>query len=218
MSTSTRGGLALGMPATAAALDDRAARTSEWMGVTNNVNHTADQRSRVLVCYPARSLTAGGLSVKGTSASTWVRAYSWGPFPVLVGSDGLPYPIRARIGGRSIGGATSKLRIGVCAVGNAPTDMAATTAPANVIETATFTDAANAWRAPTVADQLLALDALHLSLSAQALPIVDAVSSASPRTVAAAMFTIEAYVHSTTAASCVCTQVYAAEYVGTVAT
>ena len=173
---------------------------------------TADLYPRISLGGTIGTTAIGGGDILGGGPLRWVLG------PLINWAFPNQEAIRARIGGRSVGGATSKLRIGVCCAGMATTDMTATTAPANVIETATFTDAANAWRAPTVADQLLVLDALHLSLSAQALPIVDAVSSASPRTVAAAMFTIEAYVHSTTAASCVCTQAYAAEYVGTVAT
>ncbi len=216
VSTSTLGGLVLGLPATAAALSDLPARVSTWKGVLNNVNHLSDERSRVLVSYPPRSTTTGGRLAgnKSGDVDTWVRVYSFGPFALLVGPRGVPYPIRARVGGRAAVVADSCiLRIGVCPEGGAAGIMDAATAGASVIETAAFTDVTNAWRAPASADQLLVPGA---EFASSPLSVYNAVSSASPATVAAMMATIEVWSMCDAANGVYCTQAYAAEYVGIV--
>jgi hypothetical protein len=210
MSTSSQLGQIQGLP-TSADIDDSGAYTSTFRDLCNNLNHHADQRSRVLVSYPQRSATTGGLGGKGTVvAGTWERLYSWGPFPILVGHDGLPYPIRARVGGRSVGGATSTLRIGACLPGRADADMQATTAPANVIEVAPFTDATNQWRDPSAAKTTLTLDASFLPTS---YAMVDGVGTTLPGSVAAVLVVIEVWGFTSVPGNVVCTQVYAAEQV-----
>ena len=210
MATSSALGQIEGLPASAALSSGTPCATSTMRALANNLNSLADERSRVLVSFPQRSTTGGGIAIKGPTASVWERLYSFGPFPVLVGPTGLPYPIRARVGGRSNGAATSTLRIGACIAARANAEMQATTVGANIIQSATFTSATNAWRDPTVAKVTLTLDA---SFVPTPLAIVDAVSSGRPASVAAVMVVIEVWAFSTVAGACACTQVYAAEQV-----
>ncbi len=127
---------------------------------------------------------------------------SFGPFPLLVGADGTPYPVRLAVGGRST--ALSQLRIGVCVLGAADADMSATTAPANVLESAAFNNATNLWRV----DGGVTVDPVF-----QDYGIVNALSGATPSTVAAVLVTVEVWGKSATGSACVATQAYAAEQV-----
>ena len=210
MATASELGQIDGVPAGAAAVSGTACTTSTMRTLANNLNALADSRSRVLVSFPPLSTTTGGIGVKVGVASEWQRLYSFGPFPLLVGSDGLPYPIRARVGGRSDGVASSRLRIGACLPSSASIEMQATTIGANILETAAFTSATNAWRDPTVAKTTLTLDASFLATS---LAIVDGVNSGSPGSVAAVMVVIEVWAFSAVAGAAFCTQAYAAEQV-----
>lgn len=202
MSTSAEKGAILGVPSTSASLATLPVRASTWRGVANNANHLADELSRVLVSYPQYSTSAGGLTV--AVASTWTPIHSFGPFPLLVGADGVPYPVRVRVGGRSALGGSCKIRIGVCPVGQAAELMSATTLGAGVVETAAFTDAVNAWRTTTTT---VTLDAVWSSLL-----VSDAVSGASPGDVVAVLATVEVWGYSAVS-DVYCTQAYAAEQV-----
>ncbi|MFA7295723.1 MAG: hypothetical protein WC211_00890 [Dehalococcoidia bacterium] len=214
MSTSTRAGLTLGLPASAAAVGDQPVRTSTWRGIVDSINHVADERSRVLVSYPQRSTTTGGRLAgnKASLVNTWVRIYSFGPFALLVGPRGVPYPIRARVGGRAATVTDSCiLRIGVCPwPGRGDGIMDAVGAGANIIETAAFTDVTNSWRAPTVADQLLVPGA---EFTASSLTIVDALSSGSPGSISLVQGTVEIWSKCNTSNGVWCSQAYAAEQV-----
>ena len=210
MATSSALGQLDGLPASAALSSGTPCATSTMRTLANNLNALADERSRVLVSFPQRSTTGGGIGVKGGVANVWQRLYSFGPFPVLVGPTGLPYPIRARVGGRSNGAATTKLRIGACLPGNSDAEMQATTIGANIIETATFTSATNAWRDPTVAKVTLTLDASFIPTP---YAIVDGVNGTIPATVAAVMVVIEVWMQSTAISAGFCTQIYCAEQV-----
>ena len=200
MSTSTSGGLILGVDTTYSNYGNRPVRTSEWQSIANNWNHTADQRSRVLVCWSPRSTTSGGYTIKVSGA--WTRLMSFGPFPLLVGADGTPYPVRLAVGGRST--ASSQLRIGVCVVGAADADMSATTAPANVLESVAFNNGTNLWRK----DGVVTVDPVF-----QDYGIVNALSGATPSTVAAVLVTVEVWGKSATGSASIVTQAYAAEQV-----
>ncbi len=200
MSTSYNGGLIRGVDTTHSNYGNRPVRTSEWQSIANNLNHTADERSRVLVCWSPRSTTTGGYSIK--IAGAWTRLVSFGPFPLLVGSDGNPYSVRLAVGGRST--ASSQLRIGVCVIGAADTDMSAATAPANVIESAAFNNGTNTWRA----DGWVVVDPVF-----QDYGIVNDLSGATPSTVAAVLVTVEVWGKSATGSACIATQAYAAEQV-----
>lgn len=216
MSTSTRGGLTLGLPASAAAVGDQPARTSTWRGIVDSINHVADERSRTLVSYPQRSTTTGGRLAgnKASLVNRWVQVYSFGPIALLVGPRGVPYPIRARVGGRAATALDSCiLRIGVCPwPGRGVGIMDAAGVGANVIETAVFSDTTNAWRAPTVADQLLVSGA---EFTPTPLSIVNAVSSGSPGSVSVVQGTIEVWSKCNASNGVFVSQVYASEYVGT---
>lgn len=205
MSTSSQLGQIQGLPISTA-IDDAACSTATMRALANNINHHADERSRILVSYPQRSTTSGGLHDSKAGAGVWRRLYSWGPFPVLVDHNGTPYPIRARVGGRASGG-TCYLRIGACLQSRVDVEMQATTPGANIIESASFTSGTNAWRDPTVAKTTLILDATVLPTS---YAIVDAVSSASPASVAAILIVIEVWGYASSG-SVYCTQAYAAE-------
>jgi hypothetical protein len=202
MSTSDKGGLVLGVDTTYSNYGNRPVRTSEWQSIANNFNHTADERSRVLVCWSPRSTTTGGYTIK--VAGAWTRLMSFGPFPLLVGADGVPYPVRLAVGGRST--ASSQLRIGVCVVGAADADMSATTAPANVLESVAFNNGTNLWRK----DGFVTVDPVF-----QDYGIVNALSGATPSTVAAVLVTVEVWGKSATGSACIATQAYAAEQVAT---
>ena len=200
MSTSNSGGLIRGISTTYSDFGDQPVRTSDWQTIANNINHTADERSRVLVCWSPRSTTTGGYAIKITNA--WTRLISFGPFPLLVGADGTPYPIRLAVGGRST--AVSYLRIGVCALGAADADMSAATAPSNVLESVAFNNATNLWRK----DGFVVIDPV-----AQDYSIVNGLSGGTPSTVAAVLATVEVWGKSATGSACIATQAYAAEQV-----
>ena len=206
MSTSTRGGLTLGLPATGAAVANWPARASTLGSLINNLNHLADERSRVLVSYAQRAgagASGGGREAGAGVADTWVRIYSWGPFPILVGHDGLPYPIRVRVGGFSVDGQACLLRIGVAAWGTAADVMSVTTAGADVVESASFTDDTRQWRAGGL-----------VTMSAQwsDLGVVDAVSGATV-SVSAVLASIEVWGSSSDGSAINCSSAYAAEQV-----
>ena len=204
MSTSTELGLIKGLPATAAALTELPVSTSTWQTFANNLNHTADVRSRVLVNYAQYSTTAGGRSVTGTA---WERLFSFGPFPLLVRADGTVYPIRARVGGRAALNGTSYLRIGVCPVGQADAIMSESVASSAVYEPGSTASLTNAWLGVSA---VLVCPVVWARQS-----IVDAVSTASPHDVGAVMATIEVWGKSAVAGDATATQAYAAEYCGT---
>lgn len=200
MSTSDKGGFVLGVDTTYSNYGNNPVRTSTWQSIANNWNHTADERSRVLVCWSPRSTTTGGYSIK--VAGAWTRLMSFGPFPLLVGADGTPYPVRLAVGGRST--ASSQLRIGVCVLGAADADMSASVAPSNVLESAAFNNATNTWRK----DGVVTVDPVF-----QDYGIVNDLSGATPSTVAAVLVTVEVWGKSATGSACVATQAYAAEQV-----
>jgi len=207
MSTSTRGGLTLGLPATAAEVGNWPARASTLGSLINNLNHLADERSRVLVSYPQRSTTTGGRASAGVGSglSTWTRIYSWGPFPILVGHDGNPYPVRVRVGGRADPDQeTCLIRIGVCALGTAGDVMTVDDIGAGVVESSSFVDETNEWRASGL---------VTLAPVWRELGVVDGVSSASPATVKAVLATIEVWGVATGDGQVICSQAYAAEQV-----
>ena len=200
MSTSTLGGLVRGISTTLADYEAQAVRTSAWRAIANNWNHIADERSRTLVCWAAQSTSTGGLT-NSKIANAWQRLVSFGPFPLLVTADGRPYNVRLAVGGRST--ASAQLRIGVCIAGTAETQMALATAPSNVLETTSFNNATNSWRA----SGFVTLDPEFVDYA-----IVNAVSSASPSSVAAVLVTVEVW-GKAASSSVFATQAYAAEQV-----
>jgi hypothetical protein len=200
MSTSTLGGLVRGISTTLADYEAQPIRTSTWRAIANNWNHIADERSRTLVCWAAESTTTGGIT-NSKVANAWQRLVSFGPFPLLVAADGKPYNVRLAVGGRST--ASAQLRIGVCIAGTAETQMALATAPSNVLETASFNNATNSWRV----DGFITLDPEFVDYA-----IVNAVSSASPSSVAAVLVTVEVW-GKAASSSVFATQAYAAEQV-----
>jgi hypothetical protein len=200
MSTSTLGGLVRGISTTLADYEAQPVRTSTWRAIANNWNHVADERSRTLVCWAAESTTTGGIT-NSKVANAWQRLVSFGPFPLLVGADGKPYNVRLAVGGRST--ASAQLRIGVCIAGTAETQMALATAPSNVLETTSFNNATNSWRA----DDYVTLDPEFVDYA-----IVNGVSSASPSSVAAVLVTVEVW-GKAASSSVFATQAYAAEQV-----
>lgn len=200
MSTSTLGGLVRGISTTLADYEAQPVRTSTWRAIANNWNHLADERSRTLVCWAAESTTTGGIT-NSKVANAWQRLVSFGPFPLLVTADGRPYNVRLAVGGRS--SASAQLRIGVCIAGTAETQMALATAPSNVLETTSFNNATNSWRA----DDYVTLDPEFVDYA-----IVNGVSSASPSSVAAVLVTVEVW-GKAASSSVFATQAYAAEQV-----
>lgn len=121
--------------------------TSMCRAVCNNINHIADQRGSVLVMHKGDGSEIG-LLVGEYADSTWTPGLSFGPFPLRLDANNVPYPIRVRVGGASVdAGRLCQLRIGCCPVGMAEYYMKATTIDTNVIETVTFTDDVPQWRA-----------------------------------------------------------------------
>ncbi len=166
-------GLIRGISTTLADYEAQPVRTSTWRSIANNWNHTADERSRTLVCWAAESTTTGGIA-NAKGSNEWGRLTSFGPFPLLVAANGKPYNVRLAVGGRST--ASVKLRIGVCIAGTANEQMGLSSAPSNVLETASFNNGTNSWRV----DDFVTLDPEFVDYA-----IVNAVSSASPSSVAA---------------------------------
>lgn len=129
MSTSEQGGLIKGLPSLSSSLTDKPASSLHCRTLVNNVNHVADQRSRVLVNY-ADAIANGGASttthINGAGLGIYFntqRIYSFGPFPINRGADG-GAKFRVRLSGRtSTAAATSYgiLYVGVCPVGDAET-------------------------------------------------------------------------------------------------
>jgi hypothetical protein len=194
-------GLIRGISTTLADYEAQPVRTSTWRSIANNWNHTADERSRTLVCWAAESTTTGGIG-NSKGSSVWGRLVSFGPFPLLVGADGRPYTVRLAVGGRST--ASAYLRIGVCIAGTANEQMGLTTAPANVLETAAFNNATNLWRI----DGYVTLDAEFVNYA-----IVNGLSGTSPSSVAAVLVTVEVWAKAVSTLSVYATQAYAAEQV-----
>lgn len=199
MSTSDKGGLIVGNLITASLYGNQPVRTSQWQTFANNWNHTADERSRVLTCWSPRSTTTGGYTNKSTN--TWERLVNFGPFPLLVGADGAPYPVRVAVGGRST--ASAKLRIGVCLQGYAETQMTFPTPLAMVVESTSFNNGTNLWRANGVAT-------VNPFFTDYAIP--NAINGGDPSSVAAVFVTVEVWGYGS-ASSVTATQAYAAEQV-----
>lgn len=199
MSTSDKGGLIVGDLIAANLYGNQPVRASQWQTFANNWNHTADERSRVLVCWSPRSTTTGGYTNKATN--TWERLVNFGPFPLLVGADGAPYPVRVAVGGRST--ASSKLRIGVCLQGYAETQMTFPTPLAMVVESASFNNGTNLWRADGIAN-------VNAFFTDYAIP--NAINGGDPSSVAAVFVTVEVWGYGA-ASSVTATQAYAAEQV-----
>lgn len=199
MSTSDKGGLIVGDLIVASLYGNQPVRTSQWQTFANNWNHDADERSRVLTCWSPRSTTTGGYTNK--AANTWERLVNFGPFPLLVGADGAPYPVRVAVGGRST--ASSKLRIGVCLQGYAETQMTFPTALAMVVESANFNNATNLWRA----DGVVTVNPFFTDYA-----VPNAINGGDPSSVAAVFVTVEVWGYGP-ASSVTATQAYAAEQV-----
>jgi hypothetical protein len=199
MSTSDKGGLIVGDLIAANLYGNQPVRASQWQTFANNWNHTADERSRVLVCWSPRSTTTGGYTNKATN--TWERLVNFGPFPLLVGADGAPYPVRVAVGGRST--ASSKLRIGVCLQGYADVQMSFPTPLAMVVESASFNNGTNLWRADGIAN-------VNAFFTDYAIP--NAINGGDPSSVAAVFVTVEVWGYGA-ASSVTATQAYAAEQV-----
>lgn len=199
MSTSDKGGLIVGDLIVASLYGNQPVRTSQWQTFANNRNHIADERSRVLTCWSPRSTTTGGYTNKATS--TWERLVNFGPFPLLVGADGAPYPVRVAVGGRST--ASSKLRIGVCLQGYAETQMTFPTPLGMVVESASFNNGTNLWRADGIAN-------VNAFFTDYAIP--NAINGGDPSSVAAVFVTVEVWGYGA-ASSVTATQAYAAEQV-----
>lgn len=199
MSTSDKGGLIVGDLIVASLYGNQPVRTSQWQTFANNWNHTADERSRVLTCWSPRSTTTGGYTNKATN--TWERLVNFGPFPLLVGADGAPYPVRVAVGGRST--ASSKLRIGVCLQGYADVQMSFPTPLGMVVESASFNNGTNLWRADGIAN-------VNAFFTDYAIP--NAINGGNPSSVAAVFVTVEVWGYGA-ASSVTATQAYAAEQV-----
>lgn len=199
MSTSDKGGLIVGDLIAANLYGNQPVRVSQWQTFANNWNHTADERSRVLTCWSPRSTTTGGYTNKATN--TWERLVNFGPFPLLVGADGAPYPVRVAVGGRST--ASSKLRIGVCLQGYADVQMSFPTPLAMVVESASFNNGTNLWRADGIAN-------VNAFFTDYAIP--NAINGGDPSSVAAVFVTVEVWGYGA-ASSVTATQAYAAEQV-----
>ena len=199
MSTSDKGGLIVGDLIVASLYGNQPVRTSQWQTFANNWNHTADERSRVLTCWSPRSTTTGGYTNKATN--TWERLVNFGPFPLLVGADGAPYPVRVAVGGRST--ASSKLRIGVCLQGYADVQMSFPTPLGMVVESASFNNGTNLWRADGIAN-------VNAFFTDYAIP--NAINGGDPSSVAAVFVTVEVWGYGA-ASSVTATQAYAAEQV-----
>lgn len=199
MSTSDKGGLIVGDLIVASLYGNQPVRTSQWQTFANNRNHIADERSRVLTCWSPRSTTTGGYTNKATN--TWERLVNFGPFPLLVGADGAPYPVRVAVGGRST--ASSKLRIGVCLQGYAETQMTFPTPLGMVVESASFNNGTNLWRADGIAN-------VNAFFTDYAIP--NAINGGDPSSVAAVFVTVEVWGYGA-ASSVTATQAYAAEQV-----
>lgn len=199
MSTSDKGGLIVGDLIVASLYGNQPVRTSQWQTFANNWNHTADERSRVLTCWSPRSTTTGGYTNKATN--TWERLVNFGPFPLLVGADGAPYPVRVAVGGRST--ASSKLRIGVCLQGYADAMMSFPTPLGMVVESASFNNGTNLWRADGIVD-------VSAFFTDYAIP--NAINGGDPSSVAAVFVTVEVWGYGA-ASSVTATQAYAAEQV-----
>ena len=61
-------GLIRGISTTLADYEAQPVRTSTWRSIANNWNHTADERSRTLVCWAAESTTTSGIAnAKGSN-------------------------------------------------------------------------------------------------------------------------------------------------------
>lgn len=199
MSTSDKGGLIVGDLIVASLYGNQPVRTSQWQTFANNRNHIADERSRVLTCWSPRSTTTGGYTNKATN--TWERLVNFGPFPLLVGADGAPYPVRVAVGGRST--ASSKLRIGVCLQGYADVQMRFPTPLGMVVESASFNNGTNLWRADGIAN-------VNAFFTDYAIP--NAINGGDPSSVAAVFVTVEVWGYGA-ASSVTATQAYAAEQV-----
>lgn len=206
MSTSESKGIIKGLPTDYIDFYHKALRTSTHRTLANNINHLADERSRVLVNY-VNSSTTGGLSPTVPGSSTvWKLVYTFGPFYQLVGDDGLPYPIRVRIGGRVANG-TGTLKIKL------EQDMETSIPSIRQFMTTTFTDTTNQWRADGGGAEggLLYWDRpAHEST----ISIYDGDSGTSPGSCQVVKSYLKVYALNSGGYATYCTQVYAAEYCG----
>lgn len=187
MATSEQSAIVAGIDT---ALGDDAGDTAAVRDAVNNLMHLADVAGRVIACVADASV--GYAKWAGTSDGAWKPVWSSGVFYPLLRDDGSAYPIRVRIAGAAGSATGSKFRIGVCPVGTSASMMAAATLEANVVETATITSTTPAWLSTLVAS-IVQLSAAQVSDALAEVPIFDAVSSASPRSVVACPCTIEVW-------------------------
>lgn len=78
--------------------------------LANNANHCMDESGRVLINAIGTTYFA---AAPATTTGRFVRIAAFGPFPVTVGSNGMPYPVRVRVAGSGDGkvGASVQFRV-----------------------------------------------------------------------------------------------------------
>lgn len=122
----------------------------------NNAIHLADQCGQVRVNFTSAENIGGITNTSESTATTlWHIIARFGPFRITVDTDGVPYPLRIRVGGYSSSAATQvKMRVVVAPRGMAREYVNATGAGAatlsNVAQVST-TSATPAWLTTTIA-------------------------------------------------------------------
>ena len=117
--------------------DSAADDTSAMLAAANNAMHWADQNSQVLVCDAGFELSPA------QDPDDWYHLITWGPFNLRLAADGLPYPVRVRLAGRSSANLeTSNFRLAVCAAATRRTEIIAN--GDNVLDETT-TSSTTAW-------------------------------------------------------------------------
>ena len=175
--------------------------------LANNALHLADSAGQVRVAYHGRT----GEALTGatpTSTTLFEHVARFGPLPLMLRSDGMPYPMRVILAGRSgQAGATSTFRAVLSAAHAVRAELSAVGANVGVFTTTSVT---TAWLTPA----LLTLTVEQTSDAQQVLLARDAVGGVQT-TVSAIMCVLDVWVRtSTTASTPSLTGVYAAEYIG----
>lgn len=199
MATSLYKGLILGLPGSAALSSATPMRTTRCIALASNINHLADERSRV-VCsmFSDGTGTADGLALYYTTTRGLDTKMFEFTYQARVGADGKPYPLRVRIGGWSVGAATSYFKVKMSGCSTIGT-------------TASFTDANDVWRGFVSGSMMFTFDGASTPL---AVPTFDAVGSASPVSIRTTPVTVTVLGYSAAVSQCVLSKLYAAEYVG----
>lgn len=184
----------------------------------NNALHGADEQAHVFVNFqsfatgPFPTNTPSPLGIAGGTGSVWVPVRSFGPFPLSVREDGVPFKLRVRCAASmSSAGVSAEVAV---TVGSAASlaDLTYTTGENSVLFTPTITGTTPTVLAP-ITSNLITIGAGELESSYSPRPTLDD-TAGSPIEIGVPEFVVRLWAKRKTGTRIRIHQLHVAEYVG----